>query len=148
MNNNFLALLARLTTVRIDKFADSDQLNASDDDRTPASILDGANCVSSRLADDLFGGPKHAVILDLDIPAYLVPSSTPGHSHLYIDRVLLEKDYYELLDALAKAGVVEPGYVTASKRKGGTHLRLPWVKKGAPAPVAPIPTTANAEEPF
>lgn len=142
MSNNFLSLLSRLTTVRIDKFADSDQLEPSDDDRSPASILEGANCVSSRLPDDFFGKPRHAIILDLDLPAYLVPSSTPGHSHLYIDKVLNEDAYYELLDALAKAGVLEPGYVTASKRKGGTHLRLPWVKKGdqsAPSIAKPEP---------
>lgn len=129
MSGNFLNLLSRLTTVRIDKFAESGQLEATDDDRTPATIMEGANCVSSRIAATPFGGPQHAIILDLDLPAYLVPSSTPGHSHLYIDKVLPEADYYELLDALAHAGVIEPGYVTASKRKGGTHLRLPWVKK-------------------
>lgn len=146
MNNNFLSLLSRLTTVRIDKFADSGMLAATDDDRIPASILDGANCVSSRV--DAAGSPRHAIILDLDIPAYLVPSSTPGHSHLYIDTTTSEEAYFKLLDALADAGVIESGYATASKNKGGTHLRLPWVKKGDESKVAVAAKAAPKVEPF
>lgn len=33
----------------------------------------------------LHGSKLHAPILDIDVPVDLVPSTTPGHSHLYID---------------------------------------------------------------
>lgn len=74
-------------------------------------------------------GNWHTVMIDLDIPAHLVPSSTEGHSHLYIDFPMKWEQYTKLLDALAEAGIVEPGYVGASKERGFTSLRLPWVKK-------------------
>ena len=71
----------------------------------------------------------HYPLIDLDVPAYLVPSSTPGNSHLYIDKKVPWKKYLALLDAMADAGLVEPGYVGASKARGFTAARLPWVKK-------------------
>ena len=63
------------------------------------------------------------------MPAWLIPSSTPGHSHLYVDVSIREDAYFQLLDALANAGVIQRGYADASKRRGGTALRLPWIKK-------------------
>lgn len=74
-------------------------------------------------------GPYHAVLLDLDVPAYLVPSSTPGHSHLYVDVLVPKSELIELLEVLAKTGVIEQGYAEASIKRGRTCLRLPWVKK-------------------
>lgn len=71
----------------------------------------------------------HTVMLDIDHPVRVVPSSTKGHYHLYIDVPVNETDYFLLLDTLALAGVVEPGYVEASKARASTHLRLPWVDK-------------------
>lgn len=41
------------------------------------------NCVGSLLAY----GKLHAPTLDVDFPCELVPSSTPGHFHRYIDAV-------------------------------------------------------------
>ena len=35
-----------------------------------------------------------------------------------------------MLEAMAAAGIVQHGYVNASKKRGFTALRLPWVKKG------------------
>ena len=76
------------------------------------------------------GNPTtHYPVLDLDIPAYLVPSSTPGHSHLYLDVELLDADYWALCDVLATYGILEPGYVSACKERGYTSVRLPWVRK-------------------
>lgn len=134
---NLLSLLARLTTVRIDKFAASGEVMPDSDDRTPAGIHEGANAVCSRFEG--CATATHAIAIDLDVPAFLVPSSTPGHSHLYIDHPIGEADYYALLDLLAKVGVLEANYVTASKNKGGTHLRLPWVKKEP----RPVPTATS-----
>lgn len=61
-----------------------------------------------------------------------VESSTPGHGHLYMDVILWWDEYEALLEAFAWAGLVEPGYVGASKRREATHLRLPWVRKAEP----------------
>jgi O-acetyl-ADP-ribose deacetylase (regulator of RNase III) len=84
-----------------------------------------ADIIGSQVA----GSRVHTVMLDLDVPALLVPSSTPGHSHLYIDIPMNWDVYRNLLDALVKAKILEPGYVAVAKRRGYTSLRLPWVKK-------------------
>lgn len=72
---------------------------------------------------------EHRPVLDIDLPCKLIESSTPGHYHLFIEHSMFWPDYVELLDALAKAGIVQPGYVNASKERGYTSVRLPWVKK-------------------
>lgn len=91
--------------------------------RTPAEI-DDAEVVSSEI-----GAGRHAPVLDIDVPAFLIPSSTEGHSHLYIDVPMSWRRYKRILRALAKAGVVEPGYVKASIRRKHTAVRVPWKKK-------------------
>ncbi len=71
----------------------------------------------------------HRPVLDLDFPAKLVPSSTEGRYHLYLDKALTWPQYQCLLWALQQAGILEPGYVSASIHRGHTSVRLPWVKK-------------------
>lgn len=93
--------------------------------------------VSSKLAGQplfqLPGDVKHKILLDIDHNALLVPSSTEGHWHLYIDHELPWSKYCALLLALAEAGVIEDGYAQASMRREQTHLRVPWLSKsGAP----------------
>ncbi len=88
--------------------------------------LDNADIVSSAFS---YPSNQHMVVLDIDVPATLVPSSTPGHSHLYIDAPMDWDVYSALLDALGDAGILEPGYVGASKARGFTAVRLPWVSK-------------------
>lgn len=73
----------------------------------------------------------HRPVLDLDFPAHVVPSSTPGHGHLYLDKVLTWSQYVKLLEVLAEVGILEPGYVQASIAREFTSVRLPWVKKPA-----------------
>lgn len=92
--------------------------------------LETANVVTSLDAS----GYGHYPVLDLDLPARLLPSSTPGHGHLYIDRLLRWEQYAVLLDALGEAGILQPGYVSASKKRGHTAVRLPWVSKPAAIP--------------
>lgn len=94
--------------------------------RGEVTSLDDANVVSSELYDDR---GRHTVALDIDHPARLVPSSTPGHWHLLIDVTMDWERYREVLIALAGAGVIQEGYMRASLEREGTHLRLPWVKK-------------------
>lgn len=60
--------------------------------------------------------------------AMLVPS-TENH-HLYIDVELGWGTYERILSALVRARIVEKGYLKASRNRGATHLRLPWISKG------------------
>ena len=96
--------------------------------------LAAANAVSSEIAPSSVYAGMHTVAIDIDVPARLVPSSTGAHNHLYVDCPPMRwETYLRLLHALADAGVIEPGYVSASERRGHTTLRLPWIKKGTPA---------------
>lgn len=81
-------------------------------------------------------GGFHKPVLDIDFPAALLPSSTVGHYHLYLDKEVIWDDYVDLLKALAKCGIIEQGYANASIDRGHTAVRLPWVKK--PHQQAPI----------
>lgn len=87
---------------------------------------DVANVMTSKLR---LKKDKHKVVLDIDLPAQLLPSSTPGHFHLLIDHEVPWDKYVNLLNALAEAGVIEEGYAGASIARGWTAVRLPWVKK-------------------
>lgn len=72
---------------------------------------------------------KHVPVLDIDIPAYLVPSSTQDHSHLYLDVEMSWWRYKRLLKQMAKAGILEKGYVKASLARKHTAVRCPWITK-------------------
>jgi hypothetical protein len=98
----------------------------NDEECQPVTELADADVISSEIADNR---GTHTVMLDLDVPAKLVPSTTEGHSHLYIDVPIKWHDYTKLLQALADAGIIEEGYRSASLSRGRTSLRLPWVKK-------------------
>jgi hypothetical protein len=88
--------------------------------------------------DELFAGgfveyeePKHIVVLDVDHPAHLVDSSTPGHHHLYVEiPPCAWSDYVEFLQAAHTIGLIEEGYLNASIERGHSDVRLPWVRKG------------------
>lgn len=98
------------------------------------STLREANLISSRVLELEDGSTEvqrfHRPLLDLDIDAVLLPSTHEGHHHLYIDKPMPWTDYIELLQVLAKVGIIEPGYASASLARGYTALRPPWVKKG------------------
>lgn len=85
-----------------------------------------ANLVSSELEGD---EGLHAPVLDLDFPCELVPSSTEGHFHLYLNRELDWSRYVHLLLALKECGLLEEGYVEASLAQGRTYVRRPEVRK-------------------
>lgn len=87
-----------------------------------------ANLVCS----DTGNGTFHRPVVDLDIPCRLVPSSTSGHFHLYVDVDVSREKYFALLDALVEAGLVSTGYVLAARERGYTAVRPPHVKKEAP----------------
>jgi hypothetical protein len=62
-------------------------------------------------------------------PAFVIPSTTPGHGHLYVDKAMTWETYQTLLNQLVDLEVLEPGYVGASEERGWTCVRLPWVRK-------------------
>lgn len=86
-----------------------------------------ADLVTSELTDG-----RHAPAIDLDVPAYLVPSRTEGNHHLYIEVPCSWRQYRRLLKALRDCGIIEPGYYRASVKAGRTHLRKPqrWASSG------------------
>lgn len=90
------------------------------------SSPDKANLVSSLLV----GRTEHSPVLDLDFECKLIPSSTQGHYHLYLDGIELNWDQYkELLIAFSKAGIISWGYLSASMMRGMTLVRKPGVSK-------------------
>lgn len=89
------------------------------------------------ITSEVEGGKKHKVILDIDFPAQLIPSTTPGHFHLYLDKELSWADYSDLLEVLGDLGIIETGYANASVNRGYSAVRLPWVKKPKSEPKPP-----------
>lgn len=103
----------------------SDDAMENDPEPTTAALAE-ANVVTS----EVDGHPgRHKVVLDIDMPVTVLPSSTEGHHHLYIDAELSWEDYQRLIWVLADLGIVEEGYASASHARGYTVLRLPWVHK-------------------
>lgn len=108
-----------------------------------------ATAVTSRMRADQvafnpFGSPGaefHRPVLDIDLPVKVVPSSTPGHSHVFIDAPMTWATYSRLLEALADAGLVERGYVSASQARGYTSVRLPHVKRDVPREAEAFPAS-------
>lgn len=130
---NLLSILKCYNNV---KFAPGESKTASEIIKGQAGAvecsLDEAQLVSSEFKDDFtfVGDEAHIVALDIDRQAWLIPSSTSGHSHLYVNLACSWEDYLNFLEAAAKIGLIEHGYYEASKAKGATYLRPPWVKKG------------------
>ena len=83
-----------------------------------------ANLVSS-----LCESGRHAPTIDLDLPARLVESSTPGHHHLYVDVELSWPRYLILLLGFTLSGLMGPSYFTHSLRRRMTMVRKPGVRK-------------------
>jgi hypothetical protein len=92
--------------------------------------IDDADVVSSLRPDG-----RHMVILDIDHPAWLMPSTNPNRYHLYIDTPdgLDESSYFALLDLLGRFEIIERGYARASAERGFSCVRLPWVEKEDPS---------------
>lgn len=72
---------------------------------------------------------RHKPLLDIDMPVTVYPSSTPGHHHLFIDREMSWDGYLSLMAALSGAGIIQHGFYAASRRRGFSSVRLPWIKK-------------------
>lgn len=90
---------------------------------------EAADIETAELISSLSPTGMHRPLLDIDFPAVVIPSTTPGHGHLYIDKELSWKDYKKLLNLFADLGIIEHGYRGASLARGYSALRLPWIKK-------------------
>jgi hypothetical protein len=91
-----------------------------------------ADVITSVVADK-FGKAIHKPVIDIDFPVKALPSTNPEHSHLYIDKELTWDQYQELLEVMVKVGLVEPGYLSASRERGFTAVRKPGkLKPGTP----------------
>jgi hypothetical protein len=117
----------------IDSYQPGEEVHNTE--RVVTEDVDQATVITSRIA----GSEKHKIVIDLDLPAQLIPSTTPGHFHLYVDHEVDWMTYVNLLQALAKARLVEQGYVDVSIFRGHTAARLPWVKKVSPPEVEELP---------
>jgi len=117
--------------LRQQMYAVADFDSYKDEHSLTADLSDKTNVITSAINDPFFVEPMHNVVIDLDLPAALLPSSTPGHFHLFIDKPMTWPVYATLLEALSAAGLVEHGYVSASLTRQHTAVRLPWIRKGA-----------------
>lgn len=106
--------------------AETDKYIADPDNETLVQDISDANIVISRSADN---DDVHYPVIDLDLEASLVESSTPGHYHLYLDTPMSAENYELLLKTLEQVGLIELGYLNSFLVRGHTGVRLPWVKK-------------------
>jgi hypothetical protein len=83
-----------------------------------------ANIVSSLCEDG-----SHMPTLDIDHPALLEPSSTPGHYHLFLDVPMSWRAYRRLLRALYRGGVIGRNAYWRSLDRGASFVRPPGVVK-------------------
>lgn len=88
--------------------------------------LDFSNSVGSKVK---LSSNMHRPVLDLDMDALLIPSSTPGHHHLYINREMTWHEYSLMLNVLAHVGILQRGYVHASHARSESFVRTPWTTK-------------------
>jgi len=68
---------------------------------------------------------NHAPVLDIDFQAQLLPSTTPGHFHLYLDKKMSWEKYGQLLEALYEAGIIQRGFYENSIARKQSMVLLP-----------------------
>lgn len=77
------------------------------------------NLISS-VPTDLMMSAKgyHLPIFDLDFPHVVMPSQTPGHSHLYVNQYVHGHQVQRLLHAFVQAGLMGQGNVLQYQAHG------------------------------
>lgn len=88
-------------------------------DFKPTSEKD-AILVSSLCEDGM-----HAPVLDIDFSAYLVPSTTKDHFHLYLNKKMTWEQYAQLLKALHEAGIIQKGFYEGSLSRRQSMVLMP-----------------------
>jgi hypothetical protein len=110
------------------------------------AIEKDANLIGSLVRGKLLDySSVHMPVLDIDFPCELIPSSTPGHFHLYLNKEIEWNKYWILLQNLAESGIIEEGYMRAAYHHGGTFVRKPGVFKNG---VAKEPEAKTPEEEY
>ena len=115
----------REASIRLDEQNDSGGEYRTDDVVVVHALEQADGITSIAGYDNESGQATHRPVLDIDMPAALIPSGTPGHYHLYIDKVLTAEEYMLLLSTLEEVGIIERGYQVASERRGYSSARLP-----------------------
>lgn len=128
-------------------------LDCADDYTTDEDLVEvAADDPNAQLVSSLLDNGLHSPAIDIDFAARLVPSSTEGHFHLYLDGIQMDAETYaELLVALRKAGVIQEGIKRRWFASGMTLLRLPHVHKPKPGKASTDPlvvTAPKTEEAF
>lgn len=100
-----------------------------------------ANLISSER-----GNGKHTLMLDLDIRSHYVKSTTFGHAHLYVDTDLSLADMQEIVDVLAKHGIVQQG-INKQIKRGFLAMRPPGNQKDHPFDDADLETAKEMIKP-
>lgn len=72
----------------------------------------------------------HAPVIDIDYDAELVPSSTPGHFHLFLNKKIPFDKYLKVLRAMDEAGLIDPGFYAMAAIRKQTFVRKPGIEKG------------------
>ncbi len=112
---------------------DSDNIPVPPEHDEPNRIVTtDVNVAQAATSQSVSDPTMHYPVFDVDLPIQLVPSTTEGHFHVYIDHPIRLKPYLKLLDALAEAGIVQKGYVASTRHRGFSCVRLPWIKKVQP----------------
>lgn len=124
----------------VDFSTDSENIQTDDVTRIirDNTALAHANSVGSAVQRNGKPTGQHRPVLDLDMDVLVVPSSTHGHHHLYIDHSMPWRDYHLLLTVLGHVGILQPGYVNASHHRRESFVRTPWTRKGE-GPVQEVP---------
>lgn len=84
---------------------------------------------TATLVTSLLPNGRHMPVIDIDVTSMLLPSSTEGHYHLYINREMTWKQFLKMLKAMTDAGVVQEGYYQHTRRRGRAFVRYPGVTK-------------------
>lgn len=70
------------------------------------------------------------VVMRTNEPIFdVVDSTSPNHSHVYVQKKFYESDHMELLQSLGAVGVLSRAWVELAETEGMGILRTPWTKK-------------------
>ncbi len=93
-------------------------------EKVKPSTKEEANLISSET-----DAGCHLPVLDIDYSAELIPSTTPGHFHLYLNKPVSWEKYENVLKALSEAGLIEEGFYRNSVKRQATYVRPVGIKK-------------------
>jgi hypothetical protein len=115
---NFGKILTRFKLVALDLIKGYGEYG------TETTELRDATLLVSNHTSDTTAKP----VLDIDHPCFLL-ESTNGNHHLLIDIDVPIEDYFDLLRALEKCGIISENYLRYSQQHRRTAVRTPWTLK-------------------